>query len=106
MLGDALSFQANTDSHLNELARIRRTQAAARSKLIGDTNARGQQVEGNKSTRHHEEEEQQVNLKQEMNQTSQDSDQDYRNFDPYSVYADEDDEEDVWYSEERLFQVS
>lgn len=32
--------------------------------------------------------------------------EDYRNFDPYSVYADEDDEEDVWYSEERLFEVS
>lgn len=28
----------------------------------------------------------------------------YRQFDPYSVYGDE--EEDVWYSEERLFEVS
>lgn len=30
----------------------------------------------------------------------------YRNFDPYSVYGEEDEEEDVWYSEERLFEVS
>lgn len=29
-----------------------------------------------------------------------------RNFDPYSVYGEEDEEEDVWYSEERLFEVS
>ena len=28
---------------------------------------------------------------------------DYRNFDPYSIYSEED---DVWYSEERLFEVS
>lgn len=28
---------------------------------------------------------------------------DYRQFDPYSVYSEE---EDVWYSEERLFEVS
>lgn len=27
-------------------------------------------------------------------------------FDPYSVYGEEDEEEDVWYSEERLFEVS
>lgn len=32
--------------------------------------------------------------------------EDYRNFDPYSVYGEEDEEEDVWYSEERLFEVS
>lgn len=31
---------------------------------------------------------------------------DYRHFDPYSVYGEEDEEEDVWYSEERLFEVS
>ena len=31
---------------------------------------------------------------------------DVGNFDPYSVYGDEDEEEDVWYSEERLFEVS
>lgn len=31
---------------------------------------------------------------------------DYRQFDPYSVYGEEDEEEDVWYSEERLFEVS
>ena len=30
----------------------------------------------------------------------------YKNFDPYSIYGDEDEEEDVWYSEERLFEVS
>ena len=30
----------------------------------------------------------------------------YRNFDPYSIYGDEDDEEDVWYSEEKLVQVN
>lgn len=30
----------------------------------------------------------------------------YRHFDPYSVYGEEDEEEDVWYSEERLFEVS
>lgn len=34
------------------------------------------------------------------------SHQDYRHFDPYSVYGEEDEEEDVWYSEERLFEVS
>lgn len=33
-------------------------------------------------------------------------DPDYRQFDPYSVYGEEDEEEDVWYSEERLFEVS
>lgn len=27
-------------------------------------------------------------------------------FDPYSIYGEEDDEEDVWYSEDRLFEVS
>lgn len=32
--------------------------------------------------------------------------EDYRHFDPYSVYGEEDEEEDVWYSEERLFEVS
>lgn len=31
---------------------------------------------------------------------------DYRHFDPYSVYGEEDEEEDVWFSEERLFEVS
>lgn len=30
----------------------------------------------------------------------------HRHFDPYSVYGEEDEEEDVWYSEERLFEVS
>lgn len=30
----------------------------------------------------------------------------YKNFDPYSIYGDEDEEEDVWYSEEKLQQVS
>lgn len=29
--------------------------------------------------------------------------QQYRNFDPYSIYSEE---EDVWFSEERLFEVS
>lgn len=30
----------------------------------------------------------------------------HRHFDPYSIYGEEDEEEDVWYSEERLFEVS
>lgn len=29
-----------------------------------------------------------------------------RHFDPYSVYGEDDDEEDVWYSEQRVFEVS
>lgn len=36
----------------------------------------------------------------------EDEEEDYRHFDPYSVYGEEDEEEDVWYSEERLFEVS
>lgn len=39
-------------------------------------------------------------------QQQQQQEQDYRHFDPYSVYGEEDEEEDVWYSEERLFEVS
>ena len=42
---------------------------------------------------------------QEFCEEQQDDDY-YRNFDPYSVYGDEDEEEDVWYAEERLFEVS
>lgn len=37
----------------------------------------------------------------------EESDETYnRNFDPYSVYGEEDEEEDVWYSENRLVEVS
>lgn len=59
-----------------------------------------------------EEEEEEVNDVSLMKQTDtshdlNDNDDDYHNFDPYSVYNEEDnEEEDIWYSEERLFEVS
>lgn len=48
---------------------------------------------------------QQRNNKHNRLNNSSDIHEDYRHFDPYSIYGEEDEEEDVWYSEERLFEV-
>lgn len=48
---------------------------------------------------HHQEED------EEDEEEFEQEDNRYRHFDPYSVYGEEDEEEDVWYSEERLFEV-
>lgn len=45
----------------------------------------------------------------DLNDSRGDDEQDVtynRHFDPYSVYGEDDDEEDIWYSEQRLLEVS